>query len=294
MESEIVRRSFEAIGTSWDIVIDQEMTSAAEQELFLALRKRIELFEATYSRFRDDSLVDKVAHHAGAYTLPADAKQMFDLYKELYDTTSGAVTPLIGNTLVEAGYDKHYSLKKGVLHAPPAWDDVLIYDFPKLTALSPTQLDLGAIGKGYIIDIVGLLLEEHGINQYHINAGGDIRQRGSCSNPLSIGLEHPIDKNLAIGKINIVNKSICGSSGSRRAWEDMHHIIDPHTQRSPKNIIAVWAVADTTILADAMTTALFFKDPALLMKEFTFEYLIMNADSSTLRSPNFDATLFTS
>lgn len=294
MESEIVRQSFEAIGTSWDIVIDQEMTSVAEQELFQALRKRIELFEATYSRFRDDSLVDKVAHHAGTYTLPSDAKQMFDLYKELYDATSGAVTPLIGNTLVDAGYDKHYSLVKGKLQAPPTWDDVLAYDFPKLTAHAPTQLDLGAIGKGYIIDIVGLMLEEHGIDQYHINAGGDIRHRGSQDYPLSVGLEHPIDKNSAIGKIDIVNKSICGSSGNRRAWANMHHIINPHTQRSPKHIIAVWAVADTTMLADAMTTALFFKDPELLMKEFVFDYLIMNEDSSTLRSANFDATLFTS
>lgn len=286
----MVTESFEAIGTHWDIAIDQELTSAVERGLFLLLRERIELFEATYSRFRDDSLIDKIAHHAGAYTLPPDAKVMFDLYKKLYDITNGVVTPLIGNTLVEAGYDKQYSLTKGILHAPPAWSDVLTYDFPKLEILSPTQLDCGAIGKGYLIDIIGELLEQNNITDYTVNAGGDVRHRGSS--PLTVGLEHPNDTTTAIGTIDISNKSICGSAGSRRTWANMHHIIDPRTQTSPSDITAVWAVSDNTILADAMTTALFFTDPGLLIKEFAFDYLVMRSDSSITHSQGFNATLF--
>jgi FAD:protein FMN transferase len=287
------QESFEAIGTHWDIVITQELTSDKERGLFLALRTRIALFEATYSRFKDGSLVDQIAHRAGIYALPDDAQTMFDLYKRLYDTTEGAVTPLIGNTLVQAGYDKHYSLKVGTLHAPPLWDDALSYDFPTLTLSAPTQLDLGAIGKGYLVDIIGLLLEASGISSYSINAGGDIRQRSAGGVPLMVGLEHPEDKTLVIGSIAILNSSICGSSGSRRAWGGMHHIINPHTQRSPENIIAVWACAETTILADAMTTALFFADPKDLQKEFAFEYLLMYHDGSIAHSKGFTATLFT-
>lgn len=290
----MAQESFEAIGTHWDIIINQKLTSAEERGLFLALHERIELFESTYSRFHDGSLVDKIAHHAGTYTLPPDAEIMFDLYKKLYDITKGAMTPLIGNTLVEAGYDKAYSLIKNTLHTPPQWGDVLVYDFPTLKVLSPTQLDLGAIGKGYLIDIVGLMIEEAGIASYSINAGGDIRQRSEDGAPLIVGLEHPDDKMSVVGTINVMNKSICGSSGNRRRWADLHHIIDPHTLRSPSDIIAVWAVADTTICADAMTTALFFTNPELLMKEFYFDYLIMNADFSVLRSRNFTGTLFTS
>jgi thiamine biosynthesis lipoprotein len=287
------RTSFDAIGTHWDIAIEDKITTANAQGLFCLLRERIELFEATYSRFRDESLIDKIAQSPGDYTIPPDGKRMFDAYQFLYRQTEGQMTPLIGNTLVEAGYDKNYSLTKKILHTPPAWDDVLSYHFPTLTVKHKTQLDLGALGKGYCIDIVGEMLEEKGIGDYMINAGGDIRYRTTRNTPLVVGLEHPRDKTSVIGTVEIFDGSICGSAGSRRAWSDMHHIINPTTLTSPRDITSVWAIAKTTLIADAMTTALFFTDPNILTQTFSFSYLIMNADSSTVRSPDFPATLFT-
>ena len=58
-----------------------------------------------------------MARAAGQYHLPDDAKPMFDLYYKLYAATDGKCTPLIGQVLVDAGYDANYSLQVGTFHA---------------------------------------------------------------------------------------------------------------------------------------------------------------------------------
>ena len=181
------KHSFEAIGTSWTIEgddIDIEKIKA-----------RIAEFDKNYSRFREDSLVWKM-RTPGEYTLPDDAKKMFDLYQKLYLLTDGKMTPLIGTVMEQAGYDKDYSLVEKKLHTPPLWDDAIEYDFPKLTIKQPILIDVGAIGKGYLIDIVGELIE----GNYVIDAGGDIKVKGIT---LTIGLENPDNTNQVVNTIEI-------------------------------------------------------------------------------------------
>ena len=55
------RITFEAIGTQWDIEFLQETTSVELESLRIAILKRIETFDHTYSRFRDDSLLMQLA-----------------------------------------------------------------------------------------------------------------------------------------------------------------------------------------------------------------------------------------
>jgi len=281
--------SFEAIGTQWSIELyDVDHFPAQLKAMILA---RIELFDKDYSRFREDSLVTKMSKQAGMYLLPDDAKPLFDLYKELYEMSKGSVTPLIGQTLADAGYDAAYSLQSKPLVRPPAWDDVLSYDFPNLTFSKPALLDVGALGKGYLVDIIGELLETQGRGAYCIDAGGDMRHRQG-SQTLQVGLEHPTQAELAIGVASIANESICGSAGNRRTWGDYHHIIDPATLQSPRHIAAVWVIADSTLLADALTTALFFMSPQALAKRYTFKYALVRSDYSLEHSADFPANFF--
>ena len=284
--------SFEAIGTHWQIDILDSFAQAEYESTYRVVRERIELFESTYSRFREDSLIDQIAKNAGVYKLPLDGKIVFDLYQKLYQITHGSVTPLIGNTLVEAGYDKQYSLQKGELTPPPAWEEVLDYHFPMLTIKKPTQLDFGACGKGYLVDIVSTLLRDRGMKSFCVDAGGDMYYAHEGKKTMEVGLEHPENKEEIIGIINILDQSLCGSSGNRRRWAGMHHIVNPHTQTSPSEILAVWAIAPKAIITDAMTTALFFTDPVLLKKEFDFEYAMMMRDYSLVFSRGFHAKFF--
>ncbi len=284
--------AFEAIGTRWRIDFDGPMTDDARQDLRRRLLDRISTFDKDYSRFRPDSMVSEMARRSGVYDLPADAEPMLTLYKHLYDITKGAMTPLVGQLLSDAGYDAAYSLKPGPLHTPPAWDEVLAYDFPKLVLKRPALLDFGAVGKGYLIDIIGAMLEDDGIRAYVIDAGGDIRHRDPTGRRLRVGLEDPGDHAKAVGVAEIGEASICGSSGSRRAWDRFHHIMDPRTLESPRHLDAVWTVAKTTLKADALATALFFVPPGELLPYYDFEYLLLFPDRTVKASRMFPAELF--
>lgn len=285
-----IQCNFEAIGTQWVIDIHQTVEPETWVVLEKKIKARIEEFDKKYSRFRDDSLVTSMSRKSGKYILPPDAKQLFDLYQKLYQLTNGLFTPLIGNVLSDAGYDQTYSLQGKELSTPSAWDDALLYKFPDLFVKEPVTLDLGACGKGYLIDLVSEVLEKESITEYCIDAGGDMRQRGE--EVLRVGLEHPEDSSQVIGVAMLQNKSLCGSAGNRRAWGEFHHLMNPKTLKPVDTVRAVWVVADTTILADGLATALFFVSPEILLKEFSFDYVVVKKDYQIEQSFTFPGELF--
>ncbi len=279
---------FDAIGTTWRIRTNIPLS----QTIQIAIQNRIALFDQTYSRFRDDSVIAEIARKKGTYGLPSDASFLFALYKTLYRLTQGSFTPLIGQLLVDAGYDAAYSLDPKKLRDIPSWEDVIAYTFPNLTVKKPVVLDFGAAGKGYLTDLVGKVLEKHGILSFSINAGGDILYKTKEEKKLRVGLEHPDDTSKIIGVVELENGSICGSAGNRRKWGAFHHIMDPHKKKSVSTIVAVWVIAKTGLIADGLATALFFVKPEVLAKDFDFAYAILNQEYSLETSPNFPAEFY--
>ncbi|MCX6714222.1 MAG: FAD:protein FMN transferase [Candidatus Uhrbacteria bacterium] len=283
---------FEAIGTHWKIDLLTEISDSQASDIFKLIQKRIAVYDKHYSRFRDDSLIASMSKQSGEYVLPDDAKPLFDLYEKMYRLTNGSVTPLIGNVLSDAGYDATYSLEPKSLSSPMHWELAMEYAFPKLLIKQPVLIDVGAAGKGYLIDIVGDLLQRNGVSAFTINAGGDILHADVPEKKIRVGLEHPNDSTSVIGVAQIGNESICGSAGNRRAWKQFHHIMDPFTLTSPKHLAAVWVIAKNARTADALTTCLFFVEPEVLQKEFDFAYLIVSAEYTFKMSQDFPAELF--
>lgn len=279
---------FEAIGTHWRI----ETPVSLAPEVRADINERIGSFDKTYSRFREDSMVTKMSKTAGEYEFPADSIEIINFYRRLYDVTDGAVTPLIGGVLAESGYDKEYSLIAGSIGTTPQWDDsVMKWEQHHVTTAQPIVFDIGAAGKGYIVDCIGELLEQRGISEYVIDASGDIRRRGSEIE--RIGLENPYDTTSVIGLMNLQNASLCASAINRRKWgNDMHHIIDPRTSAPTRDVVASWVVAESTMLADGLTTALFFVDGPTLQKTWDFQYVRLMADGKLSHSHEFVGELF--
>ena len=253
---------------------------------------RIDSFDRTWSRFRDDSVVADIGRRPGTWVLPEDAGPLFELYRRLYAVTDGRVSPLVGQRLVDLGYDRAYSLRPTGRTTPiPAWDDVLAWDGEVLSTIRPVVLDVGAAGKGYLVDLLGAVLAEHGVTEYTIDASGDILRRGAGS--IRVGLEHPLNTSMAIGVVNLGDGSICGSASNRRAWGDgLHHVVDAITGLPTRRVIATWAMAPTALEADGIATALFFSDPARIAQEFEFTYVRMNDDRTVEFSPQIDGEMF--
>jgi len=280
---------FEAIGTAWQI--DTPLPLAPTLEA--AIHERIDAFDLTYSRFRDDSLVARIATTAGTYPFPDDAALLFDLYRRLYEATDGAMSPLVGASLDRLGYDRVYSLRpNGAAITAPSWDDSIAWDGSALTTVRPVSVDVGAAGKGYLVDIVGSMLADAAVAEFIVDASGDIRHRGG--DPIRVALEHPLDPTKAIGVVNLGDGAICASASNRRSWGNgLHHVLDATTGLPTRGVIATWAMASTALEADGLATALFFADPGRLANKFEFAYVRMHSTGRVEFSPHLDGEIFT-
>lgn len=240
---------FEAIGTGWHIDTPAPLT---EQERSV-VTATVTAFDAEWSRFRDDSVVSRLGASGGAVSAPPDADAMLRAFAELSRATEGAVNPLVGASLERLGYDASYSLRAGrPVAAPPAWSRLLTWDDDELRLEEPGTIDVGALGKGRLVDLVAEAIPGPAV----VDAGGDMIARGA---PLRVALEHPYDARRAIGVITIENEALCASASNRRAWGDgLHHVLDARTGAPVDTVVATWAIAPTAMIADAAATALFF------------------------------------
>ncbi|MET4640035.1 FAD:protein FMN transferase [Mycetocola sp. 2940] len=292
---------FEAIGTRWRI----DSAVPCDRALTRAILDRIAEFDQTWSRFRSDSVVAAMALAAGSWDLGADAPPLLALYRRLADATDGAVSPFLGDALNRLGYDASYSLRERdePRAAAPGWDDIAGPDGlvgtglvgtglvgTVLTTTRPVTIDIGAAGKGYLVDLVAGLLAAAGHTAFTVDASGDIAHRGA---PIRVGLEHPYDPTRAIGVVTLAGGALCASATNRRAWGDgLHHVLDGRTGSPVEEVVATWALAPETATADGVATALFFAAPGGLAAEFGAEGVRMFTDGRIERSPGFPGELF--
>lgn len=278
--------SFPAIGTKWSISTKLPIATSEWSTIEDAVKDCISSFDKSFSRFREDSWVRNVFAKPGTHQLPQHSYELLQFYEKLYQATEGLITPLIGQAMEAAGYDAQYSLVTKELTTPADWDSVLHFDNNSLTTTQPVLLDFGAAGKGYLIDLIHDLLQKHGLRSYIIDASGDILHRDLENKPITVGLENPLDVSQVIGTIDLGNQSLCASAGSRRKWGSFHHIINPATLQSPREVLATWVTAQDTMTADGIATALFFTPARKLSRAFQFEYAILTSDMSLSHSPH--------
>ncbi|WP_431071598.1 FAD:protein FMN transferase [Microbacterium phyllosphaerae] len=277
---------FDAIGTTWEIETSNEL-GTDERQLVGA---EIDRFDREWSRFRPDSAVTRVGRDGGSISSP-DAGPMLDAYLDLSRATTGAVNPLVADSLAALGYDASYSLvARDPIAAPRHWTDRLRWTEGDVMASSPSLLDVGALGKGRLVDIVADVLAEVP-GDLVVDAGGDMRVRGSA---VRIGLEHPYDASKAIGVIELQDAALCASAINRRVWGDgLHHVLDARTGVPVRTWAATWAIAPAAMRADAVATALFFDGGPGLAATWGVEWVRMSTDGRAECSPGCPAQLFT-
>jgi FAD:protein FMN transferase len=278
---------FEAIGTFFEITTSEQLSQLTTEHIM----RIVEDFDAYFSRFRRDSMVSTMARKAGDYTLPAGSDRLFLLYESLYELTKGKVTPLVGSSLESIGYDADYTLQSSGATPAPNYHETVARQGRQLVLKRPALLDVGAAGKGFIVDCIGAALEKEGIDAYVIDASGDMLHKGEDDE--IVGLEHPLIENRIIGQVTLRNKALCASAINRRAWGDgLHHVIDPATGNPTQDVIATWVIADDTMTADGLATALFFTDPDSLKARYNYEYLRVKASGRIDFSAGFNGVLY--
>ena len=126
-----------------------------------------------------------------------------------------------------------------------------------------TQIDLGAIGKGYAVDKALEIIKNFGIDNACVNLGGNIYVLGASAgkNAWKIGVQHPRNKDEILGYLELKNEATATSGDYERFFEikgnRYSHIINPKTGMPVNGIIAVTIVAPTGTEVDALSTSVF-------------------------------------
>ena len=245
------RWQFEAIGTTWTIETPETLAEDVKQ----AVWQRIDEFDKTWSRFRADSTVNRLRTEASV-DLGADAVELLGIYDEFYGTTVGAVSPLVGVSMEQLGYDQDFSFEaKGDPVPAPSWADCAL-EGSILHTPAPIVVDVGAIGKGFLAGKVADVIGARCV----VDASGDIVNRSG--RPLKVALEDPRDADSAIAVTDIPDGwSLAGSAVNRRAWgKGLHHVVDARSGVPAESVVAAWGAAPDAGVADGLATAAFFTD----------------------------------
>ena len=134
-----------------------------------------------------------------------------------------------------------------------------------------TQIDLGAIGKGYASDQVAAIFREYEIPRGLVQLGGSVLAIGDRPDGAAwmVGIKDPRDPDNAeafAAVLNLIDAYAVTSGSYQRYFEQngeiYHHIIDPATgYPADSGLTSVTVVADSAdgngTMCDALSTALF-------------------------------------
>lgn len=255
---------FDALGTRFEVRTLHALAGGLRQELL----RESERFDWVWSRFRPDSLVAQMRANPGRWDLPAESTELARLFARLHAVTHGAISPWVGSSLERLGYGPNYELVPvGPPEPAPLWDDDHVWEGTAIELARPAVLDIGAAGKGLLVDRLGAILAEAGHTEYVVDGSGDILHSGA--EPIRAALEHPYDPDEAIGIVELGRGALCASAGNRRAWGDgFHHLLDARTGVPVRSVVATWAMTSDAMTADALATALFVAPGPVLAAEF--------------------------
>ena len=335
-----------ALGTG--IIISSSVPIS--QRVQKRIRAFVEEYEYTLSRFRADSLVSRMACAAagGEFEFPEWAGPLFTLYSEFYAATHGAFDACIGADLLALGYDNSVQfVPESAASAsddsdswanyrralPVKWADIS-RDCGSVTLRTnqPVQLDFGAAGKGYFVDLLTQIIKEElsGDSRsdsdsladfdFLVNAGGDMRACFSEeNNQIKVALENPFDTTQAVAVASIASGALCASSSARRRWKVKDasylgkdasgfesnliatHLINVLDGIPACDLCASWAYVPSktcdfpTAYADALATALFVSQESYLQKivqTTSAEFAVMLPNKTLRKTRAFPAHFF--
>ncbi len=134
----------------------------------------------------------------------------------------------------------------------------------KIRKQKDVYLDLSAIAKGHATDVISRLLEQHHIENYMVEIGGELKIRGhnAKGRVWTIGIENPtFGRSGAVQAISGDNIAIATSGDYRNFYENngerISHTIDPVSARPIQHdLVSVTVITGSGGLADAFATAI--------------------------------------
>jgi thiamine biosynthesis lipoprotein len=124
------------------------------------------------------------------------------------------------------------------------------------------RIDLGGFAKGHAVDGAVARLQALGVQHAMVAAGGDSRVIGEREGrPWTVAVRDPRRAGEVVAVLPLQDVSISTSGDYERFFERdgvrHHHLIDPRTGRSPREVHSVTILADDGLTSEALSKAVF-------------------------------------
>ena len=157
------------------------------------------------------------------------------------------------------------------------------FDADAVNAPNGTSFDPSGLVKSWSVEVAARTLEKHGLDDFTINAGGDIVQRGG---PWTTGIRHPVLVDQVAAVLEASGPLAIATSAT---YERGEHIVDPHTGKVPEVLASVTIVGPDLTQTDIWATAVFVlgADGTALLPS-GYDAFLVTRDGLTLSTPGFD------
>jgi thiamine biosynthesis lipoprotein len=243
--------------------------SAFAQRTILRVRHQIERFERIFSLYRGNSEISRL-NEAGTLMKPSpELHKLIEESQRLGELSGGAfdisVQPLW--RLYEAHFWSHTDIQRDIAaRAREVAQEVV--DFRRIDsgasairfARPGMAITLNGIAQGYISDAIADMLRTEGFESAVVDAG-EYRTIGGHPDgrPWRIGIRDGRDANRIDRTVDLEDMALAVSGGYGTTFEAsgrFHHIFDPRTGASAKNLVDVAVIGPRATAADGLATAI--------------------------------------
>ncbi len=225
--------------------------------------------DALMSSYKPDSELSGINSNAAITPAPVSDELLSLITRALeYSEQTGGAFDI---TYASAG--QHYDYRKGEHPDDNQLDELLPsinYKHVRINRenssvafLHPdVHIDLGGIAKGYAVDRSIEMLQQAGVTNAMVSAGGDTRVIGKrWGRPWNIGIRDPRNEGHIVSLIPLEDSAISTSGDYERFFEEdgvrYHHILNPGTGKSTHGVHSTSIIGKTATNTDALSTSVF-------------------------------------
>ncbi len=249
------------MGTEFSVSIIADCTREQADAMYRTMSELGDLYEATFSRFREDSELSQLNARKQLRVSPLFIG-VLDVARHLFDATGGAFNPLV--QIKRFGYTKDFaSLPHDMMLSAP--DEPYDIDFNAIgidrrtgivTLREGQQLDFGGFLKGLVAERMTSWAE--GVQGVIVNIGGDIATLGRDIDrvPFEFSVWDPIHKRDI--PLPVENASIATSGTYKRTWKldgmPVSHILGDDGHAPNTDLVSATVVAHNGAEAEGFAT----------------------------------------
>jgi len=242
---------------------------AAGEAAITAVMDEMRRIDRTMSPHKEDSELSRINRDAHAAAVPVSvemarlivrAAEFSELSGGAFDITYAAVGHLYDYRNRIRPSDEE--LEKA--RAAVGWRGLVLDSQARTVrfARPGMRIDLGGFAKGHAVDNATAILRRRGVAHAMVSAGGDSRVIGDRrGRPWTIGVRDPRNPGKVAAMLPLEDVSISTSGDYERYFDAdgtrFHHLIDPATGKSPREIQSVTVLADDGLTSEALSKIVF-------------------------------------